>query len=251
MSVILNEFQQPIGQALTDWKPAKQPSKRNMDGQYCRLEPLNAERHSDELYQAFADSRDARDWTYLPYGPFSSANEYREFLTRNSQLNDPIHYTVVAQSTGKAVGTVSLMRIDAANGVIEIGHVVYSSTMQRTPLSTEVMALLLKYVFEELGYRRVEWKCDSLNGPSRAAAKRFGFTFEGIFRQLQVTQGRNRDTAWYSILDYEYAQFKSAYQLWLAPDNFDETGHQLAKLANLIAPFRNHLVTPELKPTVN
>lgn len=238
MNERLNKFQQPIGCALTEWTPAKHPSKLIFNGRFCRLERLDVERHADELYRAFQDSPDARNWTYLPYGPFDSADEYREFLKSMAELNDPFHYTVIDQSTRKAVGTISLMRIDVANGVIEVGHVVYSRRMQRTALSTEVMYLLLNYVFEDLGYRRLEWKCDSLNRPSRSAAERFGFTFEGIFRQLQVTKNRNRDTAWYSILDNEYAQFKSAYQKWLAPENFDESGHQINKLADLIAQLR-------------
>lgn len=238
MPVRLNEFQQPIGRDLTEWTPAKQPEKMTLTGQFCRLERLDVEQHVEELYDAFQDSADARNWTYLPYGPFSSCVEYREFLMSMEGLNDPFHYTVIDQSTNKAVGTVSLMRIDTANGVIEIGHVVYSPRMQRTPLSTEVMALLQNYVFEELGYRRLEWKCDSLNKPSRDAAERFGFTFEGVFRQLQVTQGRNRDTAWYSLLDSEYVVIKSAYKAWLSPDNFDESGQQLNKLDDLITELR-------------
>lgn len=238
MTVRLNEFQQPIGSALTGWTPVKHPELTVLNGQFCRLERLDAKQHVEELYEAFQDCPDARNWTYLPYGPFSSCDEYHDFLMSMEGLNDPFHYTVIDQLTNKAVGTVALMRIDTANGVIEIGHVVYSPRMQRTPLSTEVMDLLLNYVFEELGYRRVEWKCDSLNGPSRAAAERFGFTFEGVFRQLQVTQGRNRDTAWYSILDSEYSVFNTAYQEWLAPENFDQSGHQSKKLAELINQLR-------------
>lgn len=230
----LNEFQQPIGRALPEWTPAKHPEQTVLTGRLCRLERLNVERHAKELYEAFQESPDARHWTYLPYGPFNTCDEYRDFLISMVELNDPFHYAVIDLSTKKAVGTVALMRIDAANGVIEIGHVVYSPKMQRTPLSTEVMALLLNYIFDDLGYRRLEWKCDSLNGPSRAAAERFGFTFEGVFRQLQVTQGRNRDTAWYSLLDSEYAVFRSAYEAWLAPANFDEAGLQIEKLAHFI-----------------
>lgn len=234
MTARLNEFQQPIGFDLTGWTAAKQPEKTTLSGHFCRLERLNVAQHAEELYEAFQDSPDGRHWTYLPYGPFHSSDEYREFLLTMEGLSDPFHYAVIDRSTNKAVGTVSLMRIDTANGVIEIGHVVYSPRMQRTPLSTEVMALLSKYVFEELGYRRLEWKCDSLNEPSRAAAQRFGFTFEGIFRQLQVTQGRNRDTAWFALLDSEYDAIKTAYQAWLEPNNFDEFGHQIRKLSELI-----------------
>ncbi|WP_368644147.1 GNAT family N-acetyltransferase (plasmid) [Vibrio sp. HB236076] len=238
MSVRLNEFEQPIGRDLTGWVAAKLPEKTTLTGQFCRLERLDTARHVEALYDAFQDSPDARHWTYLPYGPFGSCEEYREFLMGMQEQSDPFHYTVIDNATDKPVGTVALMRIDSANGVIEIGHVVYSPRMQRTPMSTEVMALLQAYVFEELGYRRLEWKCDSLNKPSRAAAQRFGFTFEGVFRQLQVTQGRNRDTAWYSLLDSEYAALKSAYQAWLAAGNFDESGQQLSKLADLITQLK-------------
>lgn len=238
MAIRLNEFQQPVGRDLTGWVPTKQPEKTVFTGRFCRLERLDVERHVAELYEAFQNSPDARNWTYLPYGPFNSFDEYQNYSMSIEGLNDPFHYTVIDQSTNKAMGTVSLMRIDTANGVIEIGHVVYSPRMQRTPISTEAIALLLNYVFEELGYRRVEWKCDSLNAPSRAAAERFGFTFEGVFRQLQVMQGRNRDTAWYSLLDSEYAVFQSAYKEWLAPENFDESGQQINKLAELIFKLR-------------
>lgn len=235
MAIRLNEFEQPIGDDLSHWLPPKAPKKLVLEGMHCRLERLNVGNHANDLFQAFQESSDDRDWTYLPYGPFHTLNEYVKFLESMAELNDPYHYTVIDKATQKAVGTTSLMRIDTTNGVIEVGHVVYSKKMQRSKLSTEVMALLLQYVFEELGYRRLEWKCDSLNKPSRIAAERFGFTFEGIFRQSQVTQGRNRDTAWYSILDSEYAAFRSAYVAWLAPNNFDSEGNQLTKLGELIS----------------
>lgn len=145
-----------------------------------------------------------------------------------------MHYAVVDQVSGKAVGTLALMRIDVPNGVIEVGYVTYSQRMKRTRLSTEAMSLLLKYVFEDLGYRRFEWKCDSLNAPSRAAALRYGFTFEGIFRQAIVTHQRNRDTAWHSIIDGEYPALRAAYAQWLDEHNFDEEGRQIEKLKELI-----------------
>ncbi|WP_323816488.1 GNAT family protein [Cellvibrio sp. NN19] len=230
----LNEFNQPVGNDLTDWVPAKQPDKISIDGQFCHLERLDVDHHVKELYEAFQDSPDARHWTYLPYGPFDTCEDYRNFLYGMADLPDPYHFAIIDNSTNKAVGTIALMRIDCANGVIEVGHLAYSPRMQRTKISTEVMALMFNYVFEELGYRRLEWKCNSLNAPSRAAAERFGFTFEGIFRQAQVSQGRNRDTAWYSMLDKEYASFRSAYDTWLSAENFDELGIQKQKLANLI-----------------
>lgn len=233
MLVHLNNFEQLVGQSLTEWTTAKMPERIAFTGKFCRLEPLNVEMHIEELYEAFKDSDDS-NWTYLPYGPFVSFSEYYKFLTSMEESNDLLCYTVIERTTNKAVGTVCLMRIDAQNGSIEIGHVVYSVRMQRTTLSTEVMALLQNYIFEKLGYRRLEWKCDSLNEPSRTAAERFGFTFEGVFRQSQVIKGRNRDTAWYSLLDHEYSRLETAYRIWLSPSNFDESGQQLNKLRNLI-----------------
>lgn len=234
MTVRLNEFQQPIGAPLPEWQEAQLPGDKPLVGRYCRLERIDAERHAADLYEAYQDAPDSRNWTYLPYGPFATFEAYRNFLIETSGLNDPMHHAVIDLASGKAVGTFALMRIDAPNGVIEVGHVVYSSRMQRTRLSTEAMALLLKYVFADLGYRRFEWKCDSLNAPSRAAAQRYGFTFEGIFRQAVITRGRNRDTAWYSIIDSEYPVLRQAYERWLSPSNFDEAGHQIDKLGDCI-----------------
>ena len=228
----LNEFGQPVGEALPEWQPVEPPTISYIEGKYCRLERLDAHRHAESLYQAFQQSEDERNWTYLPYGPFTSLQDYRDFLVGMANKSDPYQFAVIDSATGNAVGTVALMRIDVTNGVIEVGHLVYSPFMQRTAMSTEVMSLLLEYVFFTLGYRRLEWKCDSLNAPSRAAAVRFGFTFEGIFRQMLVTQGRNRDTAWYALLDSEYSRLRVGYQAWLAPDNFDAAGMQMQRLTD-------------------
>ncbi|NPE69633.1 GNAT family N-acetyltransferase [Dickeya dadantii] len=234
MVVRLNEYQQPIGNALPDWQGAQPPGGQPLVGRYCRLERVDAERHAADLYDAYQDAHDLRDWTYLFDGPFDTFEAYRIYLTAVATLADPMHYAVVDQVSGKAVGTLALMRIDVPNGVIEVGYVTYSQRMKRTRLSTEAMSLLLKYVFEDLGYRRFEWKCDSLNAPSRAAALRYGFTFEGIFRQAIVTHQRNRDTAWHSIIDGEYPALRAAYAQWLDEHNFDEEGRQIEKLKELI-----------------
>ncbi|QOL13403.1 GNAT family N-acetyltransferase [Dickeya dianthicola] len=234
MVVRLNEYQQPIGKALPDWQGATLPGGQPLVGRYCRLERVDVERHAADLYDAYQDAHDLRDWTYLPVGPFDTFEAYRIYLTATTTLTDPMHYAVVDLVSGKAVGTLALMRIDALNGVIEVGYVTYSPRMKRTRLSTEAMSLLLKYVFEDLGYRRFEWKCDSLNAPSRAAALRYGFTFEGIFRQAIVTHQRNRDTAWHSIIDSEYPALRAAYTQWLDEHNFDEEGRQIEKLTELI-----------------
>ena len=230
----LNEYGQPVGDALPDWQPAEPPEALRIDGKFCCLERLDAQRHAESLYHAFQQNEDGRSWTYLPYGPFESLQEYRDFLLGIEAKKDPYQFAIIDNVSARAVGTVSLMRIDVTNGVIETGHLVYSPLMQRTAISTEVMSLLLEYVFITLGYRRLEWKCDALNAPSRAAAERFGFTFEGIFRQMLVTQGRNRDTAWYAILDHEYAKMRAGYAAWLASDNFDAAGRQKQKLAEFL-----------------
>jgi RimJ/RimL family protein N-acetyltransferase len=231
----LNEYQQPIGVALPDWRGAKLPGREPRVGRYCRIERVDVERHAEELYEAYRGAPDSRDWTYLSAGPFTSADAYREYLSKAATLTDPMHHTVIDLATGKAVGTLALMRIDAANGVIEVGHVTYSPLLKRTRIATEALALLMQYVFDDLGYRRFEWKCDALNAPSRDAALRYGYTFEGIFRQAIVTRGRNRDTAWYSIVDSEYPALREAYAQWLDPDNFDAAGQQKTRLADLIA----------------
>ncbi|EEB8601077.1 GNAT family N-acetyltransferase [Salmonella enterica] len=231
----LNDFNQPVGAELPDWKGANQPCGKTLEGRYCRLERINAERHAVDLYECYRVATDERDWTYLLSGPFSSFEFYRTWVLNVEPRNDPLYYAVIDADSNKAVGTVALMHIDLSNGVIEVGSVMYSPCMKRTRISTEVMALFLRYVFTELGYRRFEWKCDSLNAPSRAAAERFGFRFEGVFRQAMVTRGRNRDTAWYSIIDSEYAALLIAFEKWLAPSNFDEYGRQREKLGVLIA----------------
>jgi len=229
----LNEFQQPVGAALPDWQGARLPDGRTLAGRYCRIERIDPERHAAELYEAYRDAPDWRDWTYLSVGPFDSLDAYRRYLETVAGLSDPMHHAVIDLASGQAVGTIALMRIDAPNGVIEVGSVTYSPRMKRTRIATETMALLLGHVFEDLGYRRFEWKCDALNAPSRAAASRYGFTFEGIFRQAVVTRGRNRDTAWYSIIDSDYPALHAAYGRWLDPANFDGQGRQIETLAEI------------------
>lgn len=234
LAIRMNQYEQPIGIAMPDWRGAQLPGDASLVGRYCRIERVDVQQHAAALYEAYCEAPDWRDWTYLLAGPFDTFEAYQAYLAAAAKLTDPMHYAVIDLSSGKAVGTLALMRIDAPNGVIEVGSVTYSPCMQRTRLSTEAMSLLLKYVFEDLGYRRFEWKCDSLNAPSRAAALRFGFKFEGVFRQAVVTRQRNRDTAWYSIIDSEYRTLQAAYARWLDARNFDEDGKQIEKLADLI-----------------
>lgn len=224
-----NEFGQPVGQTLPAWTPRPLPELDRLTGRWCVLERLDAERHAEDLYAAYSASGDS-DWTYLPVGPFNSLTSYQDWAQVESQRTDPRHYAVVDTSTGRAAGTLALMRHDPANGVIEVGWLVFSRTMQRTPLSTEAHFLLMQHVFDELGYRRYEWKCDRLNAPSRRAAERLGFTFEGTFRQATIYKGRSRDTSWFSILDRDWPEIREGFHDWLAPANFTTDGSQRSAL---------------------
>jgi RimJ/RimL family protein N-acetyltransferase len=234
-----NEFGQPIGFEVADWKPRPLPPRTAMIGRHVRVEPVDVERDAAALYDAYRSAPDGRDWTYLFVGPFDDFDAYRAHLARMAQTSDPLHYTIIDVATGNAVGTAALMRIDPAHGVIEVGHIAYSPLLKRTPAGTEAMFLLMRRVFDELGYRRYEWKCDSLNAPSRAAALRYGFQFEGIFRQAIVYKSRNRDTAWFSIIDREWPAVRHGFERWLRPENFDANGRQRERLFECIA--RSHL----------
>lgn len=232
MEIRTNPYRQPIGNPLPDWSACAKPSRNTIHGRYCRLEPLDAHIHADDLYAAYSQAPDERDWTYLPIGPFNSALDYLEYAKRVESDADFLHFAVIDLRTGHALGTLALIRMDPANGVIEIGFVAFSPLLRRTTLATEAHYLLMQYIFDGLGYRRCEWKCDSLNAPSRLAAQRLGFHFEGIFRQAVVYKGRNRDTAWFSILDSEWPSLRTAFELWLAPDNFDAQGLQRSSLVH-------------------
>ena len=229
----LNAFGQPVGAPLPDWTPRPLPPRRTLEGRTCLLRPLDPERDAADLHAAFSLAPDGRDWTYLMVERFDPADAagYRAYAERLAASSDPLQFAVVDRASGRAVGTLALMRIDPANGVIEVGSVAFSPAMQRTVLSTEAQFLLMKFVFDELGYRRYEWKCDSHNAPSRRAAARLGFQFEGVFRQAVVTKGRNRDTAWFSIIDAEWPARRAAFERWLSPGNFDGQGRQRAPLA--------------------
>ena len=226
----LNAFGQPIGFAVTGWTPPSRPSRAVLEGSYCRLEPLEP-RHADDLYAANALD-DGRMWTYMAYGPFESADSYRKWVETASAGSDPLFFAIVERGSGKPAGVASLMRIDPAAGSIEVGNLAYSPLLQRTPAATEAMYLMMRKAFE-LGYRRYEWKCNALNAPSRAAAQRLGFTYEGIFRQHMVPKGRNRDTAWFAIVDSEWPRLKAAFERWLDPTNFDSHGNQKMRLSDL------------------
>jgi RimJ/RimL family protein N-acetyltransferase len=226
-----NELGQPIGHAVPHWRAPPRPPRHTLPGQFCRVEPLDAARHGHDLHAAFAADREGRMWTYLFSGPFATESEFHEWLAPRQATEDPLFFTIVDLATGRAVGLASYLRIDPAHGVIEVGHIAFSPQLQRTPAATEAMYLMMKNVFD-LGYRRYEWKCDSLNAPSRRAAERLGFRYEGLFRQAIVYKGRNRDTAWYSIIDGEWPAMAERFQRWLDPGNFDAQGRQRTSLSS-------------------
>jgi RimJ/RimL family protein N-acetyltransferase len=207
-----------------------------MHGRLCRLDPLDPA-HAAPLFEAHALDREGRNWTYLPYGPFASSAEYTRWVEWASAQDDPQFFAIVDGAT-RPVGVASYLRIEPAMGVIEVGHLAFSPLLQRRPAATEAMYLMMRRVFEELGYRRYEWKCDALNAPSRRAAERLGFTYEGTFRQMHVVKGRNRDTAWFSITDSEWPVLKRAFEGWLDPANFDAAGAQRRRLGEWMAEER-------------
>ncbi len=237
-----NELGQPIGAPLPRWQPPPHPARAihvNFEGRYCRLERLDAARHAADLRAANALDTSHADWTYLSYGPLTSLADYHDWMRKSCGGDDPLFYAIVTgihTPDEKAVGVASYMRIDPAGGCIEVGGIKYSPLLQRTRAATEAMHLMMKHAFR-LGYRRYEWKCDTFNAPSRAAAQRYGFSYEGVFRQATVYKQRSRDTAWYSIIDSEWPAIDAAFTRWLAPENFDAAGRQKLSLSALTAPL--------------
>jgi RimJ/RimL family protein N-acetyltransferase len=219
----MNDAAQPIGPPV-DATPAARPGPVKLDGGFCRIEKLDLVRHSQALWQAMKD--DVSLWTYMGFGPFGDLPSFQQWVEERAVLLDPYAYAVVDKANGQATGIVTLMEIRPAARVIEMGSIVYSRALQRTPAATEAQYLVARYVFDDLHYRRYEWKCNALNQPSRAAALRLGFTYEGIFRQHMIIKGRNRDTAWFAMLDSEWPAVRAAFERWLAPDNFDADGKQ-------------------------
>ena len=221
----------PIGPAVPGWIARPRPSRAVMQGRFCRLEPLSPDRHTDSLFDANALDREGRMWTYLFAGPYRARAEYHGYVEKCSVSEDPLFFAIVDARLERATGLGSYLRIEPAHGVIEVGHLAFSPLLQRTAAATEAMYLMMRQVFE-LGYRRYEWKCDALNAASRRAAERLGFTFEGIFRRAAVYKGRNRDTAWYAIIDRDWPAVDAEFRRWLAPDNFDSKGVQRTPLQN-------------------
>jgi RimJ/RimL family protein N-acetyltransferase len=215
------------------WKPALPPIAVRLRGRYVTLEPLGALRHSEDLWQAANGHDDL--WTWLFDGPYSTETELRRAIEAKQAATAAVFMAIVPEPSQRAAGWASFMRADPAHGVIEVGNILLTPALQRTTAATEAMYLMAAHVFESLGYRRYEWKCNAENLPSRRAAERFGFTFEGIFRQHMVVKGRNRDTAWFSMLDSEWATKKRAFEAWLDPANFDTNGRQRRSLTEIAA----------------
>jgi RimJ/RimL family protein N-acetyltransferase len=220
---------------LSDWQPRPRPARKVLEGRTVRLEPLEAARHGDELFAASAVADAGSRFAWLPELPPQDRAAFEPWLEKAEASPDPLFFAVIDKASGKVAGRQTLMRIDANNGVAEIGNIYWGPLVSRKPAATEAQFLFAFYVFDELGYRRYEWKCNNANEPSKRAAERFGFTFEGLFRQHMVVKGANRDTAWYSIIDKEWPSLKSAYISWLDPSNFDVDGQQIRRLAEFRA----------------
>lgn len=231
-----NHLNQPISYTVPNWQPASRPKGITLTGRFCRLEPVSMDKHARELFEANSADNNGAMWTYLFYGPFDNFDVYCEWLRQNCFGDNPLFFAIIDLASTKAVGLAAYMRIDPDHGSIEIGHLAYSPALQRKPAATEAMFLMMKYAFE-LGYRRYEWKCNALNYPSRRAAQRLGFSYEGVFRQANVAKGRNRDTAWFATIDCEWPALRIAFERWLAPENFDVNEQQRESLSTLTAPL--------------
>ena len=210
---------------------ARPPVREPLEGDLVRLEPLDPERHGADLFESAAGAEDS--WYYLPYGPFAAKDEFMRWLRAHAATADPMAFAIVDRETGKARGIATFMSIVPEHGVIEIGHIWLSPSLQRTRQATEAIYVMSRHAFDDLGNRRLEWKCDAANAASRRAAERFGFVYEGVFRQHRMVKGRNRDTAWYSITDGEWPRCRAAFEAWLAPSNFDAEGRQRRSLGEI------------------
>lgn len=233
---------QKVGFDLPDWVAPRAPDVDVLDGRFVRLERLSCDRHGAALFQAYS-GHDAV-WTYLPVGPFHSSAQYQRWVRENETSTDPYFFAIQDKMSGKWAGVGSFLRITPNAGTIEVGFLTFSPQLQRTPAATEAMFLMMQWAFEA-GYRRYEWKCDALNVPSRRAAQRLGFSYEGVFRQATVVKGRNRDTAWFAVIDREWPALKEAFHVWLSPENFRPDGSQVERLSDL-----TRLVRANDDPTV-
>ena len=217
---------------VNDLNPVSPPQQLPLEGRFVRLEPIDPLVHGDALYDGTHGDGREEVWRYLFEGPFPDRSKFDAFLQREAVSEDPWFFAIVDKASARAVGQAAFLRAELVHKVIEVGHIIFTPGLQRTPGATEAMYLMARYVFA-LGYRRYEWKCNALNGPSMRAARRLGFTFEGIFRNHMIVKGRNRDTAWFSMLDSEWPQRKANFEHWLDPENFDQHGRQKISLSEL------------------
>jgi RimJ/RimL family protein N-acetyltransferase len=222
----------PVGEAV-DPRPARRPQRVALQGRYIDVAPLDPAAHGDALFEGSAGSANDGLWAYLFDGPFHDRPTFDRALERKATSEDPLFFAIVDRGSRRATGIAAFMRIEPTHRVIEVGSILYTKALQRTRGATEAMYLMARYVFEELEYRRYEWKCNALNAASRGAALRLGFAFEGVFRQHMIVKGRSRDTAWYSMIDAEWPARKAAFERWLTPDNFDREGRQRTPLRML------------------
>ncbi len=228
----------PVGVDL-QWRPAARPARTELRGTHVVLRPLDADLDAGQLYsESHPPAADPGMWTYLPYGPYRDPGGLRDALRRFQASEDPLFFTLLPLPAERPAGVASYLRMTPEHGVIEIGHIWFGASLRRTTAATEAIYLLAANAFDELGYRRLEWKCDSLNQGSRRAAERFGFSFEGVFRHHMVVKGRNRDTAWFAITEDEWPAVRAGFRAWLEPENLDESGRQRRSLAELTAPGR-------------
>jgi len=226
----------PVGPPVEPLPSGRGPERTSLAGAHVRLEPVEPDAHAESLYHlSHARPEDAVLWTYLAYGPFPDQGAFADWLADRARSSDPLFFALVEQASGAAAGMASYMNIVPANGTIEIGHIWFAPPLQKSRAATEAIYLLARHAFDELRYRRLEWKCDALNAASIRAARRFGFTYEGSFRQHMVVKGRNRDTAWFALLDREWPAVQSAFEHWLAEGNFDAAGRQRTALSALTA----------------
>lgn len=237
MATHRNGLGQPVGAPLPGWQPPPSPPRRPLAGRYCRIEPLDPQRHAEGIHTAVAEQPDGRLWTYMAYGPFDSLAAFGDWMRAKCLGDDPLFYAICAGAEARPLGLASYLRITPASGSMEVGHLLYPPALQRTRAATEAMFLMMEQAFA-LGYRRYEWKCDALNSASCAAAQRLGFSFEGIFRQAAVYKERSRDTAWFSIIDSEWPRLRDVFAQWLDPANFDDRGQQRQRLSRLTAALR-------------
>lgn len=236
----------PVGPAVPDWTPPPRPPREALAGRFCRLEPLDIAAHGADLHEHFSEDKDGRDWSYLPYGPFDSLSDFEAWMAGSCFDADPFFYAIIDTTTGRAAGMVSYMRINPEHGSIEVGHVHYAPAIQRGRVTSEAMYLMMQWAFEA-GYRRYEWKCHSFNRPSRVAAQRLGFSFEGVFRDHLIHRGRSRDTAWYACVVSEWPELRAAYECWLDSENFRADGSQKQHLSALTKPILV-AIDPEISP---